>query len=279
MEENKHTMRSDSGQEKAIALLENARSGREITVRDDQCEYAWLLDAAHLLKPMKTRFRLVDSGYLNPDQMEWLAKAGADIYTGDTSGRSAHDVEFINEACRGGGSFTAFFQHGPISLEESSESPVFADLLNLGGNGVYLHVSNKETERDFSLLNELAHACSQGGGWLICYFHGPLDGALVGLAESGAWVHLSARALASAADSLLLLDILKGAKRAGTGVVLYADSQSDISLLEDVLRSGGHLIFAERYFDYRSPFRALCDEARRHPPDIRACYLNTILLP
>lgn len=269
----------DSEMEKAFNFLNRSIQGQTITVRDDQYDYSWLMDAVKTHRQRGGRFRLVDSGFLEPGQIQWMAEAGADLYTSDSVGRGEHDLVFFNKACQKGHSITALFHHGPLIGEEEEERLSFSQLKNLGSSGIYIHISNREHSRDMSLMNELAYSCSKGGSWLVYYHHGPLLSDCVFLAESGSWIHISDQNLTEEEHIHMAMDVQKTAHSAGAGLVLVVDSMIKISWLWDIIRSGGFIFFKNRHFDYKSPFRAVQEQALLRLPDFKGYYLNTTALP
>ncbi|MEA2004867.1 MAG: hypothetical protein U9O50_01145, partial [Acidobacteriota bacterium] len=119
-------------------LLSLAASGQEITVRDDQYEFNWILDSVKLSRPKRRRFRLIDTGVFDCPQMEWIAKAGADIYTSDEARKDAQELLIINNACKRGKGIMAYFYYGPLGQEQHEKQyDKFSQLQDLGGNGIY----------------------------------------------------------------------------------------------------------------------------------------------
>ena len=279
MEEETQKAQEDPVLFRSFELLFKSQTQPEITVRDDQYDYPWLLDAAKACRGRSRRFRLVDSGFLNRDQLEWLAQAGADIYTDDKVSRSEHDLDVINSACRQGHSILALFFNGPLEKDIEADDSPYSSLLRLAGAGVYIHVTNREHVRDLAALNDIAHACLKAGSWLVYYHHGVLSDDIINLAESGSWIHLAETSLTEKNSIQVLRDVLKSAKTAGTGVVLYIEKKIDISWLWDILKSGGFLLFKNEHFDYRSPYRAVEEEAVQNKLDHRAYFLHTTHLP
>jgi len=265
--------------ERVIQLLNRSIQGKTVTVRDDQYEYSWLMDAVTAHRRKGNRFRLVDSGFLEPGKIQWMAEAGADIYTADNIGRGEHDLVFFQDASRKGRAITALFQHGPITEEEAEGEFSFSQLKNLGGSGVYVHASNMKIDRDLSLMAELAYSCAKGGGWLVYYHHGPLQPACIHLAESGSWIHISDQSLTGEENFQMVMDMQKAARKAGTGIVLVVESKINLAWLWDIIKAGGFILFKNRHFDFKSPFRAVQEEASERMPDFKAFYLNTTSLP
>jgi len=268
----------DTGiQEKAYKLLSSVSKGKDLTVRDDQYEFSWLLDSVKIARKRGCRFRLVDSGQLDFSQLEWLAKAGADLYTSDEVRTDAFELDLLSRACRKAGSIVAYFHNGPLEhVNEGEESlPItFSALLNLTRSGVYLHLTNKENKRDSSHLNSISHACQRGGSWLVYYHHGPLDPVLEELARNGAWIHVSDRSLKGEEDVPLLMDTIKSARSAGTNVVLHLEEGIDARLFEDMVKTGAFILFNLSHLEDISPLRA-----RKKSLDFRAYYLYPHFLP
>ena len=76
--------------------------GEDVTLRDDLYEFSALLDAVKAAKTKSVRFRLIDTGQLNQFQVEWLAEAGADVYTSDEARTDLQELELISRACKKG---------------------------------------------------------------------------------------------------------------------------------------------------------------------------------
>ena len=260
MEEETSKDRDTEQLERAYELHSWASKGQEdITVRDDQYEFPWLLDSAKISRKKGHRFRLVDSGKLESSQMEWLAEAGADIYTSDEARPDVFVLDLLIRACRRAGSFVAYFYNSilePAEGEEKQPPVSFTELLNLARSGIYLHLTNKTEKREVSRLTSLAHACQKGRSWLVYYHHGPLEPALEELARNGAWIHVSDRSIEGEEDVRLLLDITKSARSAGTNVALHLDKGLESRLLMDTVKTGAFVLFDLSHLDDKSPLRA-----------------------
>ncbi len=260
-------------------LFSSAARGEDIAVRDDLYDFPSLMDTAKISRRAGSRFRLIDSGKLDRFQLEWLAEAGADIYSSDEARTDLLDLEFVNTSCRRGGAVLAYFHHGPFEPEEDSPSLAFFSLLEMGRNGIYLHLTNREKERDFSRLGELAFACRRGKSWLVYYHHGALSGSLEELARNGVWLHATEKVFSQAEDRALILDRLKEAMSAGLRLVLHVEKGLEYSLLRDIIKAGSFVIFRSSLFDYRSPFKALERKAKQKKLDFKSYYLYPDFLP
>jgi hypothetical protein len=255
---------------KGFELLSLATKEQEITVRDDQYGFYWLLDSAKLCRK-KSRFRLIDSGQLDRFQLKELAAAGADLYTSDKVKRDVQELEFISKAYKRGKGIMAYFRYG--ALEAGEESDFFSELVDLGRCGVYIHLSNREKVRCFSKLNQLACSCQKGRSWLVYYHHGSLEPSLKELGRNGSWIHVSDHSIQGIEDTELLLDVIKSVRSAGTNLVLYVEKGLDVSVMKKIIRAGAVVLFKSSLFDYRSPFKSLVKEARKKKLDFRAYYL------
>jgi len=265
--------------ERPYGLLSWAGKGTDITVRDDQYEFPWLLDSVKLCRKKGARFRLVDSGKLDRFQLEWLAGAGADLYTSDEARAEASELEHVNKACRKGGGFVAYFHHGPLESEEEQSPIPFLDLKDMGRSGVYLYLSNREMKREVSQLNELAYACREGGSWLVYYLHGSLENSLEDLARNEPWIHVTDQIFQEPEDPTLVLDRVKSAISAGAKLVLHVEKGLGLSLLRDVILTQAVVLFKSSLFEKKSPFRALERKMRKRKLDFRSYYLYPTFLP
>jgi hypothetical protein len=249
-------------------LLSRAERGLEITVRDDRCDLAELIDAAALDRRNGGRFRLVDTGRFSSPELEWLLEAGADLYTSDEAGRASRELSLLAGAAARGRGIVAHFQYGVIA------EPV----IEIARTGVYLHVSNRERERDAAALADLAHACRHSGSWLVHYQHGPLGSGLADVARNGGWIHLSDEAFTAGAPLAPFLDLAQDAAAAGAGVVLHLESELEAGAVLALIKAGVFVIFGKPH-DFRSPLREAERRAARRSPDFRAFYLTSTFLP
>lgn len=267
--------------DRAYDLLSQAEEGKQMTVRDDQYDFFWLLDSAKLCRGRGARFRLIDSGALEFSQLEWLAQAGADLFTSDRARCKALELEILNKVCRESGGFIAIFIHGQLESTEGEEKPAFLsfqELLNLARSGVFLHLSNKDQKRDFSHLISLAYSCQRGGSWLVYYHHGPLEAWLEELGRSKVWIHLSDWSVENE-DHTLILDTIKSARGAGANLVLYLEKGLETHLLQDIVGAEAFLQFDLTQLAGRQPFRTILKGLKGRSLDSRAYYLYPHFLP
>ena len=259
---------------KSYHLLSFISEG-DVTVRDDQYDFFWILDTIKHSRKKGVRFRLIDSGCLTSSQLDWLAKAGADIYTTNEVRPNPLELQFLSKIAQRSNSIVAYFYQDEIEdgVGEERETRSFYNLINLAASGVYLHFSNKQGKRDLSKLSLLAATCCQGGSWLIYYHHGPLEPALDELAASGAWIHLSGKSLREQEETSLLLNIIKSAKSAGANIVFHLEKEMNFGLVQDLIKEGACVLFTSFIPDYKSPFYPLAREARRKKLNFRSFYL------
>jgi len=280
MEKEPKEERNSKFPERGYELLSWAARGNDVTVRDDQYHFPWLMDMVKSCQKKRCRFRLIDSGKLETFELELLGKAGADIYTSDETRPNGEELELINKACKKSGAIVAYFHHGPLDENEPKEDlgrTPFSDLERLGRCGIYLHLTNKERERNFSHLEDLGNACRKGGSWLIYYHRGPLEQSLGEL--GGAWIHISDESLKESQDTDLLMEILKVSSSKGANFVIHLKEDWKAYELRDVIKTGAIILFRSALRDYRSPLKPLEKEAGRRKLDFRAYYLYPFFLP
>jgi hypothetical protein len=252
----------------------------DVTFRDDQHDFYWLLDALRISKRRKgARFRLVDSGVFDVNQLEDLVSAGADLYTSDLERKSSAELAILLKAARKSGVIVAFFILGDLPEEGEPESLSISSLSLLGKDGLIIHVSNRGKERKISDLTLMAVQCRLGSGRLVYYHHGPLTRELIALAKEGVWIHIANQSLRTEEDSLLFRDILSSAQSAGANGVLHVEKDMVPENLGDALKGGTFVLLKTLPKDYKSPLRPLEDKARKRKLDFRAFYLSPSFLP
>jgi len=264
-------------------LLSRVKRLKSVYVRDDQYDFPWLLDSARISRKKGHRFGLIDSGKLDSIHLEWLAEAGADIYTSDEARPNISEIELMNRATKRGSAIIAFFHHGPLEMEEKENLISISSLKEMGKGGIYIHLSNRERQRDFSLLGEIAFECRKGGSWLVYYHHGEFAPQLVDLARAAAWIHISDQSFQRDEEMSLFAEDLKAAGMGGSKFILHVEKRLGLFSLKAVLRAGAIVLFKGSLTDYRSPLRALERELERETRkaklDFRAYYLSTAFLP
>lgn len=271
--------RVPSAEEKLYELLSRAEKGLKLTERDDQNSFAAFLDAARKARRCGGRLRLIDTGRFSACELEWLAEAGADLYTSDEARPNRMDLSLLVKACARGGGFIAYFHRGVLS-GGSDEIPTSLGFLAAAGReGVDLHFSNREHVRDLADLAELAHVCRKAGSRLVYYHHGSFETGLGDLARSGGWIHVSDLNLSAGGAGELLMEVAAEAKAAGSGLVVHLEKGLAVESLSDLLEAGAFVFFKTPPADRRSSFRALERQARKRPLDQRSYYLYPDFLP
>ena len=279
MENEKRKEGNAAHEERTFEPLPSIVRSEDITLRDDQYDFSFFLDAVKVARRRGVRFRLIDTGKFDRFQLEWLAEAGSDLYTSNEARTDSLELGLVNKACKKGSAICAYFHHGPLDAEEESESISYSSLQDLGRDGIYIHLTNRQNERNSLQLNELAFACQRGGSWLVYYHFGSLELPLEELAGNGAWIHTSDQIFKKAEDKSLVLDNLESAISDGLRFVLHVEKGLDISLLQDMLSARAFVLFKSSLFDHKSPFRALEKKARQRKLDFRAYYLYPNILP
>lgn len=254
----------------SFELLSLASRGKTMTIRDDLYELPWLLDAVKACRKNGGRFRLIDSGRFNNDQLVSLLKAGAEWYTSDSVRHNLQDIDEIRRFVRRARAF--YFCHEDLSAGEGSENMSFQDYLAIAERGFYFYISNQEKKRDWSRLIELASTCKKNHAWLVYYHHGVLDPAMVDLAGRKAWIHMADPKL-QGEEQELFFRVVKAARKAGSNLMLYLDEELDLDFITRCLKTGVHVHFQSALFDYRSPFRPLAEQAGRKKLRGRTYYL------
>jgi len=258
---------------------EDKISGKlDLTFRDDQHDYDWLLDVLRMGKPRGIRFRLVDSGVLEGHQIEILVEMGADLYTSDRMRKDVLELEFILKAAKSGGTIVASFLQNEIVSEEEHGFIPLASLAHLGRQGLFVHVSNRERDRKLADLSQIAAQCRKGSSRLIYYHHGRMTPEFVGLAKEGIWIHVSNKSIQSEDDLFLFLDMTAAGRLSGANCVLYVEKEMSFSSLREAVKSPAIVLFKTAPVDFKSPLKPLVDEAKRKHLDYRAFYLYSTFL-
>lgn len=261
--------------ERIYKLLSKAAVGLDFTVRDDQCGFPMILDSVKLCRKRGKLFRLVDSGVFDRYQLEWLAAAGAAIYTSDDVRRDIQELELINKALHRGQALMAYFLSGSFGEEEAPDSFSLSDYMNLGRSGIYFYITNREVERDFAQLDQLAFSCRKGGSRLVYYHHGPLVPELADLGRNVTWLHISDSSISGEEDRSLLGDIVRSTCSAGGNLVFHLDKEPELSFISDIFSKGAFVFFKSFQIDYKSPLKPIEIQAAKKKLDFKAFYLHS----
>ncbi len=259
---------------RAYELVDRIGRGRDFAVRDDQYDFAALLDAAASARDRGVRLSLIDTGRFTVPELEWLAETGVRLLTSDEARPLAADLERLAGAGRRSGAVPAVLLRGAaLAGGEAAE-----ELAGLAALGLDLHVSNRDAARDLDLLGRLAESARRGRGVFVYYHHGPFVPDLAGLAARGAWIHLSDRSFDDAAAPELVPSLARAAKSAGARLVLRVDRGLSPEAFAAALGAGARLLVATPAGDPGSPLKPLERRARRRPPPPRAFYIDTAFL-
>ena len=149
----------------------------------------------------------------------------------------------------------------------------------IGRSGIYLHLTNRQQERDIPSISRLANNCAKSRCWLVYYHHGPLKPPLLELGKNGAWIHITDQSLKGEEDRTLVRDIVLSAQEAGSNLVLHWENGGEFSVLDDIVKAGAVVLFKSPLFDYKSPLKDLEKGIRRMRLDFRTYYLHPSVLP
>ncbi len=260
-------------------LLSRAGRGLEITTRDDQDEFTTFLDAARTTRRKGGRLRLVDTGRFSVFELEWLAEAGADIYTSEEARTDRAELDLLAQAAGRGDAIVAHFHRGTLSDGTADVPSSWAFLEEVGRSGVDIHLSNREHLRDLGRLAEMADSCRKTGTRVVFYCHGRLEPGIEALARAGVWIHLSDKDFEDADEAEFLGDVIHQASAAGSGVILHLERGLPVESLDDFLGGGAFLIFKTPPSERGSRLHSVEQQARRRKLDRRSYYLHPVFLP
>lgn len=278
MDKETHEEREYAVPKKASELFSLLKKKQNITVRDDQYDFSLILDAVRQFQDRRYRFRLIDTGRFDPFELEWITSHGADLYTSDEARPHVHDLELVNASARKGNAFVACLINRKLDAEGENVLS-FSDLVNVGRSGVYLHVTNRNHERDTQQMYRLAYNCAKSGSWMVYYHHGPLEEWLLELGRSGAWIHITDRSLEEEESQTMVRDLVLSAQSADSNLILHWENGEKFSLLDDIVTAGAVVLFKSPLFDYKSPLKVLEKGIRRNRLDYRTYYLHPSVLP
>lgn len=264
--------------ERDFDLISRASSSSVLTVRDDQFEFPWLVDAARLSRRRGGRFRVVDSGRNDIVSLCRLSEAGAEIYTSDETRPDPNELIPVALSGRKSGSPTFCYIHGPLS-DDLKAFAIRGTVLELGRTGVDIHLSNRERTRPADELLALAEACRHGHGRLVYYHFGRLEPYLENLAAEGGWIHWLAQELESEKAEFLITDILRAGRKSGAGFILHLEDAGSTARLRRIFEAGGFLEFHTPPSESSPDRRKLEVECARRRPDARAFYLHADFFP
>jgi hypothetical protein len=256
-------------------LLDRVRARQDLVIRDDQFDFAALLEAARYAERRRIRLSLLDTGRFGLEEVESLARAGARILTSDEARPQAGEWEILQAACRAAGTHLSVFLEGPLTAAEDGSGMTFRALEGLLEGGVDFHVSNRTHPRDTLDLARLASAARKGKGYFVIYHIGPLVGELAAPAGRRAWIHFSDIAIVDGPGAVLAVEIARASARSGSRTAIYIERGLPLELLEKLWTAGAALLFLTPPSDERPLERKAA--RRKLPP--RAYRLSTVFLP
>jgi hypothetical protein len=268
-----------AGVVKTYELLDRVRTRRDLDIRDDQFDFAALLEAAKYAGRRRIPLSLLDTGRFGLEEMESLAKAGARLLTSDQARPRADEWEILQRACRQGGTHLSVFWNGPLPAASEPAPITFQALADLLGSGLDFHVSDRARPRDTGRLAELAAAAKSGKGYFVLYHAGPLAEGLVAPAANRAWIHFSDASIADAAAGVLAVDLAKAAAQAGSRAVVHVERGLGLELLGGLWEAGAALLFRTPPSDDQSRLRPIERKAAKRKLPARAYRLSTAFLP
>jgi hypothetical protein len=246
---------------------------RDLVVRDDEADFAALLDAAIDCRRRGARLRFIDAGRFTVLELEWLAEKGAEIYTSDLARTNVSEIILMSAASRKGGAATSYFHHGPLDLGAPDVPVGEGAVREMARSGVFVAVSNKARRRQPESLLGLADDGLRGRCPVVYYHHGGVEAWLEDLGRQGAWIHVATASVGVEEDAVRLAEAADAASAAGQGLVVHLERHVPLPWLEDLFAAGAYLLFEIHPTDFRSPLRALERKAARRIPGPRAGYL------
>jgi hypothetical protein len=260
-------------------LLDRVRTRQDLVIRDDQFDFAALLEAAAYAGRRRIRLSLLDTGRFGLEDIESLAKAGARILTSDAARPRSGDWEVLQAGCRRAGTRLSVFWEGPLPPDGEGPGFTLSALEDLLGRGVDIHVSDRTERRDFATLARLAAAAKAGRGYFVFYHTGPLVGELAGLAAGRVWVHLADTDIPDGAAGGRAVEIAQAAARAGARAAVHIERGLPLERLEELWAAGAVLLFKTPPSDERSLLRPVERKAARRKLPARAYRITTAVLP
>ncbi len=260
-------------------LLDRVRTRRDLDIRDDQFDFATLLEAARYADRRRIPLSLIDTGRFGLEEMESLARAGARILTSDEARPRAGEWEILQRACREAGTSLSVLWNGPLPEAGGTEAIALQALTDLLENGVDFHVSDRVRPRDPARLAELAAAARKGRGFFVVYHAGPLVEGLAAPAAERAWIHFSDESLVGGTADVLAVDLARTAAKAGSRAVVHIERGLGLDLLEELWQAGAALLFRTPPSDDQSLLRPIERKAARRKLPARAYRLSTAFLP
>jgi hypothetical protein len=260
-------------------LLDRVRTRQDLAIRDDQFEFAALLEAARYAERRGIPLSVLDTGRFGLDEVEALARTRARLLTTEVARPRADEWEILHEACRGSGTHLAVFWNGPLPSPEGAAPVPFPAIEDLLRQGVDFHISDRVHRRDPAALTAMAAAAKKGGAFFVVYHVGPLASDLAAAAAARAWVHFADSSMGDAPAAELAVEIARAASRAGSRAAVHVERGLHQETLEALWEAGAALLFQGPPSDERSLLRPVERRAARRKLSPRAFWLSTAFLP
>jgi hypothetical protein len=260
-------------------LLDRVRTRQDLAIRDDQFDFAALLEAAGYAGRRGIPLSVLDTGRFELAEVEALVRTGARLLTTDEARPRADEWRILQTCCRKAGTHLALFWNGPLPAAEASAPVPFQALEDLLRQGVDFHSSDRADPREPAALAALAAAARKGKAFFVVYHVGPLAAELAAPAAARAWVHFADASIGEAAAAETALEIARAASGAGSRAVVHVERGLERELLESLWNTGAVLLFQGPPSDDRSLLRPIERRAARRKLPARAFWLATSFLP
>ncbi len=264
---------------KTYELLDRVRTRQDLTIRDDQFEFAVFLDAAAYARRKRIPMTVLDTGRFAAAELESLARRSVRICTSDEARPRPEELEILVRACRASRSSLAFLLEAEIPAGDESTPFSGRVLEDLMASGMDLHVSNRTLGRDPGALEALAATGRKGRALLVYYHHGPVGPELIGPASRGAWIHFSDRGIEDGDSAGAACAVARAAAAAGSRAVVTVERPATTGILESLWAAGAALRFLTPPGEAGSTLAAMERKAGRRKIPPRAVYLSDILFP
>ncbi len=268
-----------TGVVRTYELLDRVRTRQDLIIRDDQFDFAALLEAARYAHRRGIRLSLLDTGRFSLEEVDSLARAGSRVLTSDEARPRAGEWAIIHEACREAGTHLSVFWNGPLPAADETEGITLQALNDLLRSGIDFHISDRTHPRDAAALAGLAAAAKKGKAFFVIYHIGPLVAELVAPAAGRAWIHLTDASITDEPAASLAVAIARTASSSGSRAVVHIERGLPLELLEALWAAGAALLFLTPPSDDRSLVRPIEAKASRRKLSARAYWLSTVFMP
>lgn len=271
--------RGIAGVLKTYELLDRVRMRQDLTIRDDQFDFAVFLDAAAYARRRRIPMGVLDTGRFPVDELEGLAREGVRIWTSDEARPRPGELETLLRACRASRSFLALLLEGDWPAAGGDEPLPAQAVEGLVAAGMDLHVSNRSRKRDPGVLETLAEKARRGRSFFVYYHHGPLVEEIAGTAGRGAWVHFTDRSIPDEGAAPLACGIARAAAGSGARAVVTVERSLAPEVLENLWTAGAILRFLTPPAEAGSSLWAIERRSGKRKAPPRAVYLSGLALP